>query len=225
MTHKIKPKLIRAYARAGITRLPIDVQKYEIERIAKQLELRIEWYIGTIKPKKAIAEERDLWARQLRCDEIGVVHSLSVLRLTRKQLLGADPKSDFSGFIASVGGLYLLEASTGLTSKDRAKWRKAVTQASKKPPLGSKPLTKAEASRIATEGWKTRNRGVVVLWKSDARSKELKHLIRHWRAADTAKTAHATLGEFIEEMGGGNYNELCGISEPTLRRIVNTKRT
>jgi hypothetical protein len=225
MTQKTKPTQIRAYIREGITRLPLDVQKYEIEKFASDLKLRVEWYTGVASKNKSANEERDLWARQLRCSEIGVVHSLPVLRLTRKQLGGdIDPKDDFSGFVASIGGLNLVEASTGLTREDRAKWRSAVTEASSKPPPGSKPLTTAEARRIAKKGWETRNKGVRFTWRSEARELERRHLIRHWLASDTAKTALATLPEFIDDMGGGVYEELRGISASGLNIICGTRR-
>lgn len=224
MTQMIKPFQIRAYAREGITRIPLDVQKFEIQRVADELDLKIEWYIGTAKPKSSILDERDLWAKQLRYDEIGLVHSLPVLRLTGKQLNGADPKADFSGFMASIGGLYQMEAVTGITSKQRPKWRQAVSLVTEKPPPGTKPIGKKRASELAKIGWQTRNKGVVPTWQSGARKSERELLILHWKAARTAKVAHETLPAFIEQMGGGVYNELAGISEPTLRRICKTKQ-
>lgn len=216
--------LIRAYVREGITRWPVDLQKWKIQQLADEMELRVEWYVGTKSKKKSASEERDLWARQTRPDELAMCYDLQVCRLTRKQLGGIDPKADFAGFMAILNGRYIMEADSGLTSKNKVKWRKRVTDVAEKPPPGTKALSSAEASEKAKHGWKTRNRGVVALWQSEARAKELKHLIRYWLASETAKKAHAELPEFIEEMGGGAYNELKGISLMTLSRIVDTKR-
>ena len=223
MTHANKPFQIRAFIREGITRIPIDVQRHHIQKMADDMALKVEWYIGTTKGKTTV-EERDMWADQLQPDEIGLIHSLPVLRLTRKQIGGADPKGDFAGLFASVKALYLMEASTGLTSKDRAAWRKAVATVTEKRPPGTNAMTSKEAREMARKGWATRNRGVKFTWISEAREKERKHLIRHWKAAPTAKEAHATLPEFIDDMGGGVYEELRGISVKTLDRICDTPR-
>lgn len=224
MTH-IKPFQIRAYAREGITRIPLDVQKHYIQKLADELGLKIEWYIGLANKKKSINEERDLWAKQLRCDELGVIHSLPVLRLTGKQLgSNINPKADFSGFVSSIGGLNVIEAATRIERKHKVKWRNAVAEVASKPPPGSNTMTRAEASKLAKSGWETRRRGVVVTWKSEAREVERKHLIRHWKAASSARMAHETLPEFIADMGGGVYEELNGISAKTLERICDTKR-
>lgn len=217
-------KLIRAYVREGITRWPVDLQKWKIQQVADQLELRVEWYIGNKCKKKSASEERDLWARQTRRDELAMCYDLQVCRLSRKQLGGIDPKADFAGFMAVLNGRYIMEAESGLTSEDKVKWRKKVTAVAEKPPPGTKGLSSKEASKLAKTGWETRNRGVVAMWQSEARAKELKHLIRYWLASDTAKSAHAGLPEFIEDMDGGVYNELKGISQMTLSRIVDTKR-
>lgn len=216
--------LIRAYVREGITRWPIDLQKWKIQQVADEMELRVEWYVGTKSKKKSAADERDLWARQTRRDELAMCYDLQVCRLTRKQLGGIDPKADFAGFMAILNGRYIMEAESGLTSKDKAMWRKKVTSVAEKPPPGTKGLTSREASEKAKHGWKTRNRGVVAMWTSEARAKERKHLIRHWLASKTAATAHTELPQFIEDMGGGVYDELKGISPMTLSRIVDTKR-
>ena len=199
------------------------MQKHHIQKVADELKLRVEWYIGTKKGKVTV-DERNMWADQLQSDEIGLIHSLPVLRLTRKQIGGSDPKGDYSGLLASIGGLYIMEAATGLKSTDKRAWRAAVALVTEKAPPGSKSMTKAQASKMAKDGWKTRDKGVRFTWRSEAREKELKNLIRHWLASDTAASAHATLPEFIDDMGGGVYEELEGISLSTLSRIVATPR-
>ena len=219
MSQITKPLLIRAYVREGVTRIPIDVQKYQIQKVADDLDLEVRWYTGVIAKAKSILEERELWARQTRRDEIGIVHSLPVLRLSRKQLGGKDPKGDYSGLMASMKGLYTMEASTGLTSNDTVKWREAVATATEKPPLGSKTMSREQARKLAKDGWKTRNKGVRFTWKSEARETERRHLIRHWLASSTAATALETLPQFIEDMGGGVYEELRGISASGLNII------
>ena len=181
------------------------------------------WYTGT-KTKNMAVEERELWAGDLRGNEIGLLYSLPVLRLTRKQIGHEDPKADFAGLMATTKALYLMEASTGLTSDNRDEWRQAVITVTKKQAPGTRSLTKAEASRLAKTGWQTRNRGVTWTWLSDARERERKHLIRHWLASNTAREAHETLRDFADRMDGGVYNELIGISVATLTRICNTPR-
>ena len=222
MMQETNPFQIRAFIREGITRIPIDVQRHFIQKVADELGLRVEWYIGTKKGKTTV-EERNMWADQVQPDEIGLIHSLPVLRLTGKQI-GGDPKADFAGLFASIKALYLMEAFTGLTSKDKAAWRKAVATVAEKRPPGAKGLSSSEARKHAKKGWETRNRGVRFTWKSEAREKERKHLIRHWLASDTAASALATLPEFIDDMDGGVYEELRGISPKTLFLICDTPR-
>ncbi len=217
MTQEIEPKQIRAYVRQGITRLPVDVQTSAIQEIADNMGLRVEWY--GVDPNEDTVKERELWAHQVRCTEIGMVHSLPVLRLTGKQLKGKDPKADFAGFMASLNAMYLMEANTGLTSKDRAKWRAQVSEVTTKPPPGTRSLSKKEASEMAKAGWKTRKKGVVTTWKSKARAKQRAHLVRHWKASDSARVAHETLPEFVHDMEYGVYSELIGISVASLGRI------
>lgn len=224
MPQTIKPKLIRAYVREGITRIPVDLQKFEIQKVGDELGLEVRWYTGVALKAKNMLEERELWARQLRRDEVGLIHSLPVLRLSRKQLGGVDPKADFAGFMSSINALYLMETSTRITSTERLNWKQAVTQVAENPPPGSKSMSKEKASKLAKDGWKTRNKGVRFTWKSEAREKELRHLIRHWLASDTAATALSTLPQFIDDMGGGVYEELRGISASGLRIICNTPR-
>lgn len=223
-----EPMLIRAYIREGITRLPLDVQKFKIEKAANELGLEVRWYVGKDatkkKSKSTVHAERELWIKQLRKDEVGIISNLAVLRLTTKQLGGIDPKSDFAGMFATIEAAFLMEADTGLTSKDKVAWREAVTLVANNPPPGTNGISSERASEIATEGWKTRNRGVVATWKSEARETERKHLIRHWLASKTAKIAHSTLQEFANDMGNGVYDELIGISPKTLERIVETPR-
>ena len=185
--------------------------------------LNVQWY-GDAESKKDIAlEERELWARQLRCNEIGMVHSLPVLRLTGKQLSNKDPKADFAGFMAGSKAMYLMEADTGLTSKQIAKWRDRVSEVTTKPPPGTRQLSKQEAREMAKAGWKTRKKGVVATWTSRARDKERVHLVRHWKASGSARVAHETLTDFAASMDGGVYNELIGISVSSLDRICKPK--
>ena len=136
--------------------------------------------------------DRAAWLKALRRDEVALVASLDLLAEPRKKLKGR-PLVDFFATLADAASrcLYVIEADSGVTSKEPSKWQAVVEAAGNRIAAG-RPLGRARAVKMARKRWEGRSeRGTVDKWRRPHMAKERAQWGAIWRDPKHANVREA----------------------------------
>lgn len=125
-------------------------------------------------------QSREMWLRALRKDEAAIVARLFLLAGPRKP--GRRPSVDFTTTLADVlqRAAYIVDAQTGITSKDGKRWRELVEAAISRVVQG-RALRPAKAREMQRKSRERAPIGVVRHWTSPAMREERERWAAHWR--------------------------------------------
>ena len=167
MTHE---RNIRAYLRA-INGLSVDRQREMCERASGGAH--VTYYDG---------HEREAWIRALRSDEAALVARLEIIP-EPKRPDGLRPAVDFVAAMSELlrRSAVLIEAETGTTSADGAKWRRLVEYTGTRVASGMRRLPRKRAKAMSSVRWGKADRGVKAKWLSSGMRAELARWGQHWR--------------------------------------------
>ena len=136
--------------------------------------------------------DRSAWLKALRKDEVAMVASLDLIAEPRAKIK-ARPLVDFSATLASAIArcLYMVEADSGVTSKEPARWLAVVEAAGNRIAAG-RPLGRARARKLALKRWeKNAERGTVDRWLRPHMAKERAQWGAIWRDPKHANVREA----------------------------------
>lgn len=161
-------------------------------------------------------DDRDEWIKRTRPNEGAIVAGLFVI--PEPMAPGKRPSADYAAAIMSLVQRVALvvDAESGLTSRDGEKWREMVERHALKTAAG-RQLSPARAKRMAQRKWDRAEPGVYERWQSPQMAKELERWQQHWRDPKfhSADAAFAALPKEIQEEIG---------SITTARRIFGRRR-
>lgn len=202
MTH---PKNIRAYLR------PLrDYSLAEQRAAAEKAGAKVFYVEGET------ADARAAWLKALRSNEIAMLPRLDVLPVLRTPT-GARPSVDFPATLAAVQDrcLYIVDATSGITSKDGKRWHELVAWAAHKITVG-RALPSKVGRKMARKRWANADPGTVARWLSPHMAAKRHRWSQHWRDpafGSEQKAFDALPADVKQELG----------SKSTARRIFNPK--
>lgn len=202
MTHM---KNIRAYLRS-LRDYPIDAQREAVAAAGAKI----------IYVEGEVANARAAWIKALRPEEIAMLPRLDVLPVLRAPN-GVRPSVDFPAILATVQDrcLYIVDAASGVTSKDGKRWHELVAWTAHKITAG-RALPVEQAKRMAQKRWDNAAPGTVARWMSPHMTKTRHRWSQHWhdkRFKSEREAFEALPEEVRRELG----------SKSTARRIFNSK--
>lgn len=138
------------------------------------------------------------WRRTTRANEGAVVADLWSIAEPRSEKVR--PLASYSATIAALTASCagVIEARTGITSRDGEKWREAVQNGANKVASG-REMPRARAQRMARKRWAKAPAGVVEHWGSPNMKGERDRWAQHWRDTKFA-SAEAAFDALPEEM-------------------------
>lgn len=165
--------------------------------------------------KRRDMDERELWVRSLRADDVAWVPDLRVLLRPKAELGRSRITADFTGLLAAICSKRAVveEGTTGIRS-DTKDWANRVQSVAQKAHLAARSTAginkAAKTARAARVG-----SGLVALWTSPAKEPERRKALVIWqsRSFSNAAAAKAALPD-----------ELAKASVPTLQRIFHEGR-
>lgn len=160
--------------------------------------------------------DRDEWIKRTRPHEGAVVAGLFVIPEPRSEC--SRPSADYAAALMALvqGCAVVVDAETGITSRDGAKWRELVEKHARKTASG-RQMTQGRAKRMAHKRWERAEPGVYERWNSPQMARELERWQQHWRDPQfhSGEAAFAAFpAEIQKEMG----------SITTVRRIFGRRR-
>jgi hypothetical protein len=193
--------------------LSVAQQRKLCETAAARLGLKIATEYDTTDDPDA----RDEWIRQLvRRYDVAMVAKLEVIGETRETT--KSPTADFgaAAMAAALAAEYMVEAASGITSKDGAAWQNQVKYAGSVVAAG-RILTKRRASNMSAKRWKKAPAGTVERWMHKSKDAERKRWAQHWRDPDHKNdlAAFEALPEELQQEFG---------SSSTARRIFGKRK-
>ncbi len=195
----------------SIRHLSVDRQREICEPVAKQYGMAVEYTHG-----EHGGGERDQWITSTRKGEVAVVAHLQVIAEDRTKV--KRPTVDFAVALTRLVQQcqMVVEAGSGITSRDGQKWDDAVREAGNMIASG-RTLGPRRARSMAKKRWASAEPGVVKMWKSAAMAKAHKRWSQHWRDPVFRNDA-AAFDAFPDEL-----REAFG-STTTARRIFGPRR-
>jgi hypothetical protein len=161
---------------------------------------------------------RDEWIKQLerRPRDAAIVAKLEVIGETRQTT--KSPTADFAAAIMAVAMAadFVVEADSGVTSRDGKSWRDLVKHAASVVSAG-RAMSKRVAQNRAAKRWAKALPGVVERWQHKSKAAERKRWAQHWRDAAFANE-HMAFEAFPEPL----QQELG--SSSTARRIFGKRK-
>lgn len=151
-------------------------------------------------------DDRDEWIRRTRATEGAVVAGLYVIpEPASKGPKGKRPSADYAAALMALvqGCAVVVDAESGLTSKDGARWRTLVELHAKKTAAGRK-MTVMRAKAMAEKRWENMPPKLVERWSEPNMAREKERWGQHWRdpkfrsgAAALAKMPKKLRDEFV----------------------------
>lgn len=160
----------------------IDHQRKMVEAIVARLGGRIiaEYTAGEM------GEDRDEWIRRTRATEGAIVAGLYVIpepaMKASRGVKGRRPSADYAAALMALvqGCAVIVDAESGLTSKDGAKWRALVELHAGKTAAG-RQMTKARARKMAAKRWEGVPPKATDRWSAPNMRRERERWAQHWR--------------------------------------------
>jgi hypothetical protein len=128
-------------------------------------------------------DDRDEWIRRTRATEGAVVAGLYVIpEPASTGPKGKRPSADYAASLMALvqGCAIVVDAESGLTSKDGAKWRALVEQHARKTAAGRK-MTRKAARAMAKQRWKDKPPPLKAKWSESNMRRERERWSQHWR--------------------------------------------
>lgn len=191
--------------------LPVERQREMCEPIFKRLDAHPVEYIAGEH-----GDDRDEWIKRTRRNEVAVVAKIEIIAEPRTK--GRRPSVDFAVAVQELVQQcqYVIEAASGITSKDGAKWKNLLLHAGNLVVAG-RVLTPQRAKKMAGKRWAVAEPGVVKRWQSPSMAREHARWSQHWRDPKFKNDEDAFQNfpaELREEFG----------SPTTARRIFKNRR-
>ena len=194
--------------------LSIAQQRRLCEDAAERLGLTIATALDT----ETIEDAREEWIKHLgrRRKEVGMVAKLEVIAETRDTV--KRPTADFAdAILAAVQTAdFVVEAASGITSRDGRAWRELVKHAGATVASG-RLLAKRVAADRATKRWAKALPGTVERWRDKRMAAERERWSQHWRdpAYSSARAAFNAFPDALQQEFG---------SVSTARRIFDERK-
>jgi len=160
---------------------------------------------------------RDEWVKQLaRRREVGIVAKLEVVAETRKVV--KSPTADYAAALmeAVQASAFIVDAFSGITSRDGRKWRNLVEKGASIVSAG-RILTPARARKLVAKRWAKALPGTVEVWLQPHMRPQREALASIWR-----DSAYANDQEAFEALPVERQQEFG--SSSTVRRIFGRRR-
>lgn len=158
-----------------VRHLSVDQQREMFAPIFKRLDVEpVEYLYGEH------GDDRDEWIARTRKNEVAVVAKIELIAEPRTRV--ARPSVDFAVAVQELVQQchYVIEAASGVTSKDGAKWKKLLHHAGNLVVAG-RALTPGRAKKMAAKRWEKAEPGVVKRWTSPGMKREHARWSQHWR--------------------------------------------
>lgn len=191
---------------------PVERQRELIEREIKRrgASVMAEYIAGES------GDDRDEWIRRTRANEGAMVAGLYVIPEMASK--GKRPSADLTAALLDIVQrcALVVDAETGVSSKDGKRWRDLVEKSATKTASG-RALSRKKAQKMARTKWAKSSPGVVERWAAPNMRKELARWQQHWRDPmySSAEAAFAALPEEMQIEFG---------SMTTLRRVFGRRR-
>lgn len=139
------------------------------------------------------------WQRRTRPTEGAIVADLWAIPEMRRD--GTRPTSIYSATLSSLVAVcaVVVEARTGITSRDGAKWRAAVEAGANKVASG-RERPRGHAKKMARARWAKAEPGIAEHWLSANMDAEREQWQNHWQNRKKYKSATAAFAAFPEKM-------------------------
>lgn len=138
------------------------------------------------------------WQRRTRETEGAIVADLWAIAEPRSERVR--PMASYTIALTALlsGCAGVIEARTGITSRDGERWREAIQAGANKVAAG-REMPRARAQRMARKRWAKAPAGVVEHWGSPNMAKERERWAQHWRDTKFA-SAEAAFNALPDEM-------------------------
>lgn len=135
------------------------------------------------------------WQRRTRSTEGAIVADLWAIPEMRRD--GTRPTSIYSATLAALAATcaVIVEARTGITSRDGAKWRAAVEAGANKVASG-RERPRGHAKKMARARWAKAAPGIVEEWLSPNMASEREQWQNHWCNRKKYRSAQAAFDAF-----------------------------
>lgn len=155
---------------------PVEHQRELIEREIKRrgASVMAEYIAGES------GDDRDEWIRRTRANEGAMVAGLYVI--PEMAAKGKRPSADLTAALLDIVQrcALVVDAETGVSSKDGKRWRDLVEKSAVKTASG-RALSRKKAQKMARTKWAKSSPGVVERWAAPNMRKELARWQQHWR--------------------------------------------
>lgn len=183
----------------GLRGHPVERQRELIEREIKRRGATVmaEYIAGEA------GDDRDEWIKRTRSNEGAMVAGLYVI--PEMAAKGKRPSADLTAALVDLiqRCALVVDAETGISSKDGKRWRELVERSAVKTASG-RALSRKRAQKMARKKWEVTGPGAVARWAAPNMRKELARWQQHWRDPiySSAEAAFAALPDDIRDEFG-----------------------
>ena len=131
-------------------------------------------------------DDRDEWIKRTRATEGAIVAGLFVIPepavKPSRGVKGRKPTADYAAALMALvqGCAVVVDAESGLTSRDGAKWRALVELHAGKTAAG-RQMTRKRAKKMATKRWEGKPLTAAEKWTAPNMKRERERWAQHWR--------------------------------------------